>query len=183
MVNDEQTNRPPVSRQTTITPSSGPPAFGRPRAIDTILYGGLVAGLLGVLDGVAVFAVQGRDPIQMLQYIASGAMGSDAFSGGYGTAALGTAFNFLIAFVTAAVYYEASRVLPALYQRPAIWGPIFGVTVYFVMNYVVLPLSAVPRSPFSLGLLLNGVIGHALLVGLPIALFASNSARLRRKRL
>ena len=178
----EQTDSPLGARQTTLAPPSAQPSWDRPRAIDTILYGGLVAGLLEVLQGVAVYALQGRDPMELLQYIASGAMGSEAFSGGYETAALGTAFNFLIAFVTAAVYYEASRFLPALYKQPLLWGPVFGVGVYMVMNYIVLPLSAVPRSPFSFALLLNGLIGHAFLVGLPIALFARHSARARRTR-
>jgi len=44
--------------------------------------------------------------------------------------------------------------------------------VFFFMNYGVLPLSAVASAPFSLGMFLNGVFGHALLVGLPIALYA-----------
>jgi hypothetical protein len=37
---------------------------------------------------------------------------------------------------------------------------------------VVLPLSLIGRPAFSLPGLLNGLIGHALLVGLPCALLA-----------
>jgi hypothetical protein len=44
------------------------------------------------------------------------------------------------------------------------------------MNFLVLPFSAVPKSPFSLALFLNGVFGHAILVGFPIAWFAYQSA-------
>ena len=44
------------------------------------------------------------------------------------------------------------------------------------MNYLVLPLSAVSAGAFQLGLFLNGVIGHALFVGLPISLFARRAA-------
>jgi hypothetical protein len=51
-------------------------------------------------------------------------------------------------------------------------GLLYGTAVYFFMNYLVLPLSAVAASTFHLGLFLNGVIGHALFVGLPISLFA-----------
>ncbi len=178
---NEQTNRPLSARQTTLTRGDASPKFDHPRAIETILYGGLAAGLLGVLDDVVVYSLQGRNPIEFLQFIASGAIGKEAFAGGYGTAALGTAFHFLIAFVTAAFFYETSRILSTLYRRPMVWGPIFGMAVYMVMNYVVLPLSAVPRSRFSVALLLNGLIGHAVLVGLPIALIASHSARTRRK--
>jgi hypothetical protein len=51
-------------------------------------------------------------------------------------------------------------------------GLAFGVCVYLFMNYVVLPLSAFPgrSNAFSPSAFLHGVIGHALLVGLPIAL-------------
>jgi len=96
-------------------------------------------------------------PIQVLQYIASGALGSDAFKGGLATAALGAALHFFIAFVVAAVYYAASRKLAALCRDPTIWGLAFGAAVYLFMNFLVLPLSAVPKSPFSLPLFLNGV--------------------------
>jgi len=147
-----------------------------PRAFDTILWGGLTAGVLDAIDGVIAFGFKGMNPIQVLQYIASGALGSDAFKGGLATAALGTAFHFFIAFVVAAVYYTASRKLATLYRNPAIWGTAFGAAVYLFMNFLVLPFSAVPKGPFSLPLFLNGVIGHAIFVGLPIAWFARRSA-------
>lgn len=84
-----------------------------------------------------------------------------------------------IAFVAAGVYYLAGLKLTALYKEPVKWGLAYGVLVYFFMNYVVLPLSAVPKSPFSFGLLLNGVIGHAIFVGFAIAWFAHRSATAR----
>jgi len=62
--------------------------------------------------------------------------------------------------------------MPVLRTRAVLFGLLYGVAVYFFMNYLVLPLSAVARSPFHFGLFLNGVIGHALFVGLPIALYA-----------
>jgi uncharacterized membrane protein YagU involved in acid resistance len=116
------------------------------------------------------------NPIQVLQYIASGALGSNAFKGGLATAALGAVLHFFIAFVVAAVYYTASRKLIALYRDPIIWSPVFGTAVYLFMNFLALPLSAVPKSPFSLPLFLNGIFGHAIFVGLPIAWFARRSA-------
>lgn len=147
-----------------------------PRAFDTILWGGLTAGVLDSIDAVIAFGFKGMNPIQVLQYVASGAIGSDAFNGGLTTAALGAALHFFIAFVVAAVYYTASRKLTVLYRHPAIWGPVFGAAVYLFMNFLVLPFSAVPKSPFSLALFLNGIFGHAIFVGLPIAWFAWRSA-------
>ena len=62
--------------------------------------------------------------------------------------------------------------LEVLKTRAVAFGLLFGAVVYFFMNYLVLPLSAVASSRFPMGRFLNGVIGHALLVGLPIAHYA-----------
>jgi hypothetical protein len=48
----------------------------------------------------------------------------------------------------------------------------YGAAVYLVMNLMVLPLTAVAPSPITTSALLNGLLGHALFLGLPIALFA-----------
>ena len=150
-----------------------------PRALDTIVWGGLLAGTLDAVDGVAAFGLKGMNPIQVLQYIASGLLGVASFQGGLKTARLGGLLHYFIAFAVAAVYYFASLKLPALHAHPVKWGLAYGVAVYLFMNYFVLPLSAVPKSPFSVALFLNGVIGHAIFVGLPIAWYAHRSATTR----
>ena len=140
-----------------------------------ILWGGVVAGILDAADGVIAYSFQGLNPVQVLQYIASGALGTAAFQGGLTAAGLGVVLHFFIALVVAAVYVLASRFFGILRTRPVLWGLLYGALVYLVMTYGVLPLSAVSRSPFSPGLFLNGIIGHALFVGLPIALYASRA--------
>src|SRR5215475_15541744 len=87
-----------------------------------ILLGGLVAGVLDAIDGVVAFGLKGLNPIQVLQYIASGLLGPSAFSGGLATAALGAVLHFVIAFVVAAVYVAASRWLIALKIKPLLFG-------------------------------------------------------------
>jgi len=141
-------------------------------AVHAILWGGLVAGILDAVDGVIAFGTQGLNPIQVLQYIASGALAQSAFRGGIATAALGATFHFIIAWVAAGVFVLATRRLEIFKTHAVPAGLLYGVAVYFFMNYLVLPLSAVAPSPFHIGLFLNGVIGHALLVGLPIALYS-----------
>jgi hypothetical protein len=44
-----------------------------------IFWGGLAAGILDAVDGVIAFGTQGLNSIQVLQYIASGALGQSAF--------------------------------------------------------------------------------------------------------
>ena len=140
--------------------------------VQAIFWGGMVAGALDAVDGVIAYGTRGLNPIQVLQYIASGALGKSAFQGGLATAALGAAFHFSIAWMAAAVFVLASRQLQILKTHAVPVGLLYGSAVYFFMNYVVLPLSAVAPAAFQLGLYLNGVIGHALFVGLPISLFA-----------
>jgi len=147
-----------------------------PRAFDTIVWGGLLAGTLDALDGVVAFGFRGLNPVQVLQYIASGLLGIASFRGGLKTAGLGALLHYFIAFEVAAVYFAASLKLPALHKDPVKWGLAYGAAVYFFMNYVVLPLSAVPRMPFSFPLFLNGVIGHGVFVGVAITWFAHRSA-------
>ena len=118
----------------------------------------------------------GLNPIQVLQYIASGVLGSASFEGGLATAGLGVLLHFFIAFVVTAVYVLAARNIGLLRTHWIPFGLLFGALVYLVMTYGVVAHSAVAAGPFSLALFLNGVIGHALFVGLPIAYFAQRVA-------
>ena len=70
--------------------------------------------------------------------------------------------------VTAAI--AASRRLPVLLQHAVVSGAAYGVFVYFFMQLVVIPLSAIGPRPLSLGAVLVGVAIHIPCVGLAIAL-------------
>jgi uncharacterized membrane protein YagU involved in acid resistance len=129
----------------------------------------LVAGTLDALDGVVFFGLHGLNPIQVLQYIASGWLGAAAFSGGLAAAGLGALIHYGIAFVVAAVYLAAVRSVPALRGQWVVAGLLYGAAVYLVMTYGVLPHSAVAPSPVTPAAFANGILGHALFVGLPIA--------------
>ena len=148
-------------------------------AVPSILWGGLVAGVLDITDAFVVYALRGVSPVKILQSIASGLLGPSAYSGGGPTAALGLFLHFVIAFGAATTYSLASLKIPALLRHPVRYGLAFGVGVYVFMNYVVLPLSAFRKGsgPFSLPLFVNGVLAVVLLVGLPIALFAARFMR------
>ena len=151
----------------------------KPRAFDTILYGGLTAGTLDILDAFIVSGLRGGSPERVLRYIASGLMGSSAAQGGIEMPALGLGLHFVIALGAAATYWAASQKLAILTKRPVVSGLAFGICVWAFMRYVVVPLSLVRGGAGSppLLLLLNQLGIHALGVGLPIALFASRSAR------
>ena len=153
----------------------------RPTAFGTIVLGGLAVGVLDFFDATIFFGLwYGVKPMRIWWSVASGLIGRDrAINGGIKTALLGLFLHFVIAFLIATVFYVASLAWPALIRHPAISGLIYGVIAYYVMTFVVVPLSRVPprTGPIPWPSFLNGVIGHALLVGLPIALCARRSAR------
>jgi hypothetical protein len=150
----------------------------RARALDTIVGGGLIAGVLDILDAFAMTLVNGGSPVRVLHAIASGVLGRSAYEGGAPAATLGLALHFTIAFGAAATYFLASRSLPVLLRRPVPCGIAFGLAVWGFMYYVVLPITfGRPNTLPALPQLVNQLAIHALGVGLPIALVASRSAR------
>lgn len=159
--------------------STGP----RPRAGETILLGGIVIGVLDFLDATLFFGLYYGAPFQRIwQGVASGLLGSEtARAGGWKTAALGIFLHFVVAFCIATIYYIAARNIPFLIRHPVVSGLVAGVIAHLVMKYVVIPLSAIGTvAPYDLANFLNSVVGHALIVGLPVALIAAWSARRER---
>jgi uncharacterized membrane protein YagU involved in acid resistance len=153
----------------------------RPRAFDTIVYGGLTAGVMDISYAIIFFGIRnGAKPARVLQSVASGLLGRDAArAGGMKTALLGLALHFLNALIIATIFFSASLILRTLIRQAVICGLLYGVAVYFVMNYIVIPLSAIGPSTSSIpwAVFLSGLIVHAFLIGLPIALFAKRSAK------
>jgi hypothetical protein len=145
-----------------------------PRAL---LYGTLAVGILDLLDAVVFFGLRGVQPIRIFQSIASGLLGRAAFSGGTASAALGIALHFFIAFLIVAVFFLASRRLPALVRAPILSGLIYGIGAYIVMQYIVIPLSAAGTGRFSWPVFVNGVLIHMFGVGLPASLAARAATR------
>lgn len=136
-----------------------------------ILIGGTIAGALDITYAIGFSAMHGVPPMRILQSVASGLLGKPAFEGGVPTAILGLALHFFIAFSWAAIFYLASRVIPALTRHAVIAGVFYGFLIYAVMNLVVLPLSAYPRKvTFPLLVLVTGLLVHMFCIGLPISL-------------
>jgi uncharacterized membrane protein YagU involved in acid resistance len=136
-----------------------------------ILVGGAIAGVLDIVYACVANGLRGRPPLRTLQSVASGVLGRDAFEGGWTAGALGLFCHFAIALGIAAVYWLASRRFRLLRDRPVVAGALYGMLVYLAMNFVVLPLSAVPfKLQHTATTFAWGFASHALLIGIPIAL-------------
>ena len=117
----------------------------RPRnVLLAIVVGGLVAG---TLDIWMASLASGASIPQVVRFIAGGLVGlKTAMAGEAEMLVLGAVLQNLMGLIIAAVYVLASQRLPVLRRRWLSLGLAYGVGVYFVMNYVVLPLSAIGRA-------------------------------------
>ncbi|MBL8124440.1 MAG: hypothetical protein KIT61_07375 [Pyrinomonadaceae bacterium] len=156
-------------------------AVARPRLFETVLFGGLSIGILDLLDASIFFPNYFGMTVQRVwQGVAAGLLGREsAIAGGWNTAFLGILLHFVVATCIATVYFLFSSRISVLIKHPVISGITYGILAHFVMQFVVIPLSAIGwrSTPFDSGSFANSIIGHALLVGLPVALIASWSSR------
>ena len=151
---------------------------GLSRSILLVLAGGLVAGTLDIVYACTFWALKASvPPTRILQSVAAGLLGKASFQGGMGTAALGLALHFTIAVLMSVAYYFAARHWPLLHRRPCITGATYGLALYAVMTYVVVPLSAAGPSPSDPLWITLSIAAHVLLVGIPIALFVRRALR------
>jgi len=135
------------------------------KAVPAIFVGGLIAGALDLTSAFITFGWG------VPRAIAGGLLGRTAFQGGTGTYVLGVLLHFFIACSAAAIYYVVSRRLEFMTEHAVVCGMFYGIAIFLVMNLVVLPLSALHvRGPFQLRGLIQGVLVHMIIIGLPISL-------------
>lgn len=147
-----------------MSAASTPAPMVKRKAVLAIAVGGLVAGTLDLMQACILFGM--KVPL----VIAGGVLGERAFHGGPAVYVLGVVLHFFIAFSVTAIYYGASRRLTFMTEHPLVCGLFFGMAVELVMGYVVLPLSALQdRGPYRLHDVLQGLIVHMIVIGLPIA--------------
>lgn len=156
------------------------PVRRNPDPLRAIGWGGLIGGILDISDALVFYGMRGVSPERLLQGIARGLLGMRAMQGGWAAALFGLALHFLIAFTAAAIYYAASRKIRMLRQRPIMSGLLYGVAVFLFMNMIVVPLSAIRRSPMAMLrfdlVSVNALLALMLFIGLPIALAVNRYA-------
>jgi len=143
------------------------------------VIGGIITGLLHIVTQVGVvYGLLLKNPfIVSLQYVASGAMGDAAYAGGLTTALLGLILEFVITIIIAGIFiFSAGRI--TLLQKNVIVGSLlYGFGVFIVMNFIVRPLSAARALPAPpMWLLIEIVLEHILLIGLPLGILVRRNA-------
>jgi hypothetical protein len=144
----------------------------------TIAMATLVAGTLDILFAICLSLYFGRDPMNMLRYVASGPI-PPATEWGDAGSVLGLAVHFTLMAIMASVFVIGIRNWPVLLSKPIQAGVLYGLATYVVMNWIVVPLrfdAPLPPMPRSIA---TQLFAHIVLVGIPIALVAAKGIRVR----
>ena len=128
-----------------------------------------VAGTLDILSAIVLTAARGKSVVDMLAGIAAGPFDEAIGNAGVAGAVVGLLTHFAIMTVMVIAFAWLVSRWPGM-PRPLIAGPVYGVILYVVMYWIVLPLrwpGILAARSFS-GALVPIAI-HIVLVGLPIA--------------
>jgi len=82
-----------------------------------------------------------------MQYLASGAIGKAAFTGGLATALLAVILEFVMTIIIAGVFFLSADRIPLLRRHVIPGSLLYGFGVFIVMNFIVVPLSAASPLP------------------------------------
>jgi hypothetical protein len=148
------------------------------RPLVLVMSGGLLAATLDIVYACVFWAIKsGVAPSRILQSVAAGVLGESSFEGANATAALGLLLHYLIVLVMALAYYVAARRWPPARHRWLLAGAGYGLLLYALMQYIVVPLSrAAGGGPQDQLWVALSIAVHVLLVGIPIAFFGSRAS-------
>jgi len=145
-----------------------------------ILLGGFIAGTIDIGAAALINAVSIE---VILKAIASGVLGKASFERGIQAETLGLFLQWGMSILIAAIYVITARRIGVLRRRWVAAGLIYGVAIFFVMNYVVVPLSAIGRIPhFTAARFIENLLAM-LLFGLIVAFFARTAPKGEQQQL
>ncbi len=151
----------------------------KPSPARWVVLGGLVAGAFDITYAGVFWWIKADVPVRRIfQSVASGLLGKASFEGGWATAILGLGLHFLIAVSMSTAYYLVSLRWEALWRRPLAFGPLYGVLLYGIMYYVVVPLSRAAGSrPGNNLWTWMSIAVHMFLIATPMALATARAHR------
>jgi len=119
------------------------------RTYHVILLGALCLGTWDLLFARIYWNSEGANFVLVLHSIASGIYGKASRYGGAKTAIVGAVSHYFIALCMVLAYFLVSRRVSLLLRWPVSLGLAYGVFLYFFMNLVVLPISAIGHPSFG----------------------------------
>ncbi len=134
------------------------------RMLAAALIGGVIAGTLDVYCASVIYHIPF---LTVFQIISTGILGKASYQGGLTTSLMGFGLQWFISTVAGLIYIGAGLRATLLLRKPWLVGPLFGAAVFFVMRWVIVPLSNAnpgfpPPLPLAFDFLSNMVFGTIL---------------------
>ena len=161
----------------TTAETTALPARSNNAALRGILLGGFLAGLVDFIYPTVKTVMAGGSWMRPWKGVASGLFGKVAHEGGIGMVVTGIALHFFICIAAAALLYVIASRLKWLPRQWIVLGILYGIAFLAVMNYVILPLSAIGRGIYPLESIHVTAFVHILVVGWPTAFFISRALK------
>lgn len=138
-----------------------------------ILLTGLLVATLDILAAFVDYYINtGKNPSGVLKFIASAVIGKTAFSGGSGTIIMGLFFHYFIAFSFTFLFFWLYSRISLMRKNWIVTGIIYGVVIWTVMNFIVMPLSNTPHLPFKAVRMIKAVLILIFMIGMPLSFIA-----------
>jgi hypothetical protein len=133
----------------------------------------LISGCLDITAACTqAWIVKSTTPDIILQYIASGVFGKEAFSGEVGYMLFGLLVHFFIAFACTLAYFLVYPKLELLQKSIFISALFVAVIAWSVTTRLIVPLSKIQPAPFNLTKALIAIAILYCCIGLPVCYFA-----------
>jgi hypothetical protein len=142
----------------------------------TSIYAGLIAG---TLDIGAACTINMIGPGPILRFIASGLLGAPLPHETW-VYCLGLGLQWMMSIIIAAIFVLAATKIPALLRRWITAGIAYGIVVYFVMTFVVVPLSRAKSGHVTMSSFVENLLAM-ILFGLVVAYMAQRMAPKAKK--
>jgi len=149
----------------------------RNRRIVAVLLAGLVVSILIAAGTTTNYVLSGgKNPVRLLNFVASGMFGRTAFqaSGQAATmmAVLGAVFHIMVSLIWSTLFFAASSRIGLLMKDWRLVGLGYGLLIWSTMAFLVMPMSHAPDAPVKVPDAFVDIIIIILGAGLPISYLA-----------
>jgi uncharacterized membrane protein YagU involved in acid resistance len=140
----------------------------------SIIKAGLIAGTLDICAAMlSVYIRTGKGPEVIFRYIAQGAFGDAAKTGGTEYIIAGILFHYLIAFGFTILFFLAyPKIRKWLSPYYIIAGLAYGIVVWCIMNLIVVPSSNIGMGTFTITSVTREMLILMCCIGLPAAILS-----------
>jgi uncharacterized membrane protein YagU involved in acid resistance len=145
----------------------------------------VISLITGTLQAIALLIIGPHSPETLFRYIASGYYNQEAFTED-NMVLWGILFHYLIATAFSAGFWGIYPKFWKSIKNKYRIGLIFGLMIWIIMTFAVLPLTSVAKKPESpsidIVMNLKNIIASIICVGMPAAIISDDYYRRKAKR-